>query len=394
MKTKHKMIIPVLIGTWLTAIFILHGCAPKVRPAESLLDTPEHHVQSGMKLLKQGKYDTAMREFELAKGLDPEFSGAYVGSGLVLGHKGDFKQGIEDMDKAVDLAKTKEEKVDANVGLIRLYSLGRESVHKDWLKKAKGAYEDAIDEIPESAAAHYYMGEAYKGALNFDMASQLFKKVLDINDTYVVEANDAWKLIQRAQRAAPGTMIGKKIALVDEITRADIAALFIQELKIDVVFAKRTKKEFDTKFKSPERNFITEQVVKTPAALDIADHVLKTDIEAVMEHGIKGLEPYPDHTFKPDQKIARAEYAIMIEDILIKATGDEELATKHIGGPSPFPDLRNDLPYYNAVMVCTTRGIMETKDIATGEFDPMGSVSGSDALLIIRRLESVINPLK
>jgi tetratricopeptide (TPR) repeat protein len=384
------MIIAALMGVWLAAIFSLQGCAPKVRAPESLLDTPEHHVQSGMKLLKLGRYDNAMREFELAKELDPEFSGAYVGSGLVFGHKGDFKQGIEHMKKAVDLAKTKEEKVDANVGLIRLYSLGKESAHKKWLKKAKGAYEDAIDLRPESSAAHYYMGKAYKGALNFEKASQLFKKVLDINKTYVVEANDAWKLIQRIQRAAPGTMIGKKIALVDQISRADVAALFIQELKIDELFAKRTRKDFDTKFKSPEKEFVTERLVKTQAAVDIADHVLRTDIEAVMEHGIKGIEPYPDHTFKPDQKIARAEYAIMIEDILIKATGDEKLATEFIGGASPFPDLRSDLPYYNAVMVCTTRGIMETKDLATGEFDPMGSVSGADALLMIRKLESVI----
>ncbi|MBW1795215.1 MAG: hypothetical protein JRJ38_12440 [Deltaproteobacteria bacterium] len=392
MKTKHKMIVVALIGVWLTAIFFFQGCAPRVRAPESLMDTPEHHVQSGMKLLKLGRYDSAMREFDLAKELDPEFSGAYVGSGLVLGYKGEFKQGLEDMEKALDLARTKGEKVDANVGLIRLYSLGKKSAHKKWLKKAKGAYEDAIDLQPESSAAHYYMGEAYKGALNFEKASQLFKKVLDINKTYVVEANDAWKLIQKIQRAAPGTMIGKKIALVDQITRADIAALFIQELKIDELFAKRTRKEFDTKFKSPEKEFVTEQLVKTQAAVDIGDHVLRTDIEAVMEHGIKGIEPYPDHTFKPDQKIGRAEYAIMIEDILIKATGDEELATKFIGGSSPFPDLRSDLPYYNAVMVCTTRGIMETRDMTTGEFDPMGSVSGADALLIIRRLQSVINP--
>jgi hypothetical protein len=72
-------------------------------------------------------------------------------------------------------------------------------------------------------------------------------------------------------------------------------------------------------------------------------------------------------------------------------TGDQKVATKFIGSPSPFPDLRSDLPYYNAVMVSTTRGIMETKDMATGEFDSMGSVSGADALLIIRRLGAVIN---
>ena len=389
-KTKHKVIVLVVTGIWLAAFFSLQGCAPKVRAPESLLDTPEHHVQSGMKLLKLGKYDDAMREFDLAKGLDPKFSGAYVGSGLVLGHKGDFKQGIEDMKKALGLGETKKEKVDANVGLIRLYLLGKGSAHRKWLKKAKGAFEDAIDLAPESSAAHYYMGECYKEALDFEMASQMFKKVLDINDRYVVEANDAWKLLQKIQRAAPGTMIGKKIALVDQITRADIAALFIQELNIDEIFA--NKKVFDTSFKSPEKSFETEQIVKTAPALDIADHVLRTDIEAVMGLGIKGLEPYPNHTFKPDEKIARAEYAMMIEDILIKVTKDPKVATKFIGSPSPFPDLRSDLPYYNAVMVSTTRGIMETKDMTTGEFDPMGSVSGADALLIIRKLGAVINP--
>ena len=100
-KTKHKTIVLVLTGIWLIAIFSLQGCAPKVRAPESLLDTPEHHVQNGMKLLKLGKYDDAMREFELAKELDPKFSGAYVGSGLVFGYKGGFKEGIQDMDKAV-----------------------------------------------------------------------------------------------------------------------------------------------------------------------------------------------------------------------------------------------------------------------------------------------------
>jgi tetratricopeptide (TPR) repeat protein len=388
MGTKHKMIIAALVGVLLTAIFFLQGCAPKVRAPESVLDTPEHHVQSGMKLLGLGRYDDAMREFNLAKELDPKYSGAYVGSGLVFGNMGDFKRGLEDMEKAVDLSKTKEQKVDAKVGLIRLYLLGKDSAHKNWLKKARAAYEDAIDALPESSAAHYYMGEAYKDALDFEKASQLFEKVLDIKGSYMVEANDAWKVIQKIQRAAPGTMIGKKIALVDQITRADVAALFIQELKLDEIFAK--KKEFDTRFKSPEKEFVTQEVLKTPPALDIADHVLRADVEAVIERGIRGLEPSPDHRFEPDKKIARAEYAIMIEDILIKATGDEKLATKFIGSASPFPDLRDDLPYYNAVMVCTTRGIMETKDLATGEFDPMGSVSGADALLIIRKLESLL----
>ena len=203
MRAGYRMMVLLLTGVCLAAIFLPAGCAPKIRFSEGVLDTPEHHVQSGMKLLRLGKYDDAMREFELVKELAP-FSGAYVGSGLVLGNRGDFKLGIEDMKKAIGLAKTKGDKVDANVGLIRLYLLGKESAHKDWLKKAEAAYETAISFLPESSSAHYYMGEAYKEALNFEKASRLFKKVLDINNGYVVEANNAWKLIRKIQRATPG----------------------------------------------------------------------------------------------------------------------------------------------------------------------------------------------
>jgi len=38
-------------------------------------------------------------------------------------------------------------------------------------------------------------------------------------------------------------------------------------------------------------------------------------------------------------------------------------------------------------MVMTSRGVMEAKDLSTGEFAPNGTVSGADALLIIRKLK-------
>ncbi|MBU1162696.1 MAG: S-layer homology domain-containing protein, partial [Proteobacteria bacterium] len=55
---------------------------------------------------------------------------------------------------------------------------------------------------------------------------------------------------------------------------------------------------------------------------------------------------------------------------------------------SPFTDLRNDLPYFNAVILCTTRGIMVAKDLISGEFDAMGDVSGAEALLSLRVLRT------
>jgi len=107
-----------LLG-FISFILITGGCAPKARPPVSILDTPEHHVFSGMKLLESCKLLDAEREFNLAKELDPKYSPAYIGLGLGLGYKGDFKSAFKTMSRAKRLAETKEEKTSAYVGFIR-----------------------------------------------------------------------------------------------------------------------------------------------------------------------------------------------------------------------------------------------------------------------------------
>ena len=363
---------------------MITSCAKPPRKPEAALDTPEHHVFSGNKLLEKGDYAGAQREFELAIQLDKKYSPAYVGMGLVFAYQKNFEKAYENMKKAKSLAQKPDDKVNAHVGMIRLYSLERK---EKWINKAEDEFEDAIKINPKSSAAFFYMGKAYKFAFNFDKAGEMFKKVLDINDKYLVEADNEWKVVQKIQRAAPGSLIGKKIALIEEITRADVAALFVQELLLEKLYEKRTPKRFDTSFQAPVKKFEADRIVKAEAATDVQNHVLRTDIVTIMRLGVRGLEPSPDHKFFHNEKITRAAYALMIEDILIKVSGDEKLATKFIGSKSPFPDLRNDLPYFNAVMVMTSRGVMEAKDLSTGEFSPMGTVSGADALLIIRKLK-------
>jgi len=382
--TKTHLVDWVLLSVLILSLLFIGACGSKPRRAVSALDTPDHHVFSGMRLLDKGKYVDAKREFTLAAELAPESSPAYTGLGLVYSHEGNFEDAYANAKKGKSYAKTKDEKVNALIGFVRIYSMERKD---DWLDDAEDNFEDAIDINAKSSAAYYYMGEAYKLAYEFDKAGEMFKKVLDINDKYLIEANNHWELVQKIQRAAPGSLIGKKIALIDKLTRADMAALFIQELELEKLYEKRSSKRFDTSYRPPSKVFAADRIEKVEVATDISNHVLRTDIKTVLEIGVKGLEPYPDHTFLPDELITRASYAIMVEDVLIKISGDQELATKYIATTSPFPDLRSDLPYFNAVMVTTTRGIMEAKDLTTGEFAPMNPVSGADGLLIIRKLK-------
>ncbi len=366
-----------------TAILLLISCGPKARVPTSQLDTPEHHTYTGLRLLDQAKYADAQREFELATSLDPKYSKAYTGIALVKTATGDFAAAWENLKMGWKYAKADDEKLFVYVSRIRYYTYSK--VDKKWLDLAKDEFDNAILTDAKHAPAYYFMGLAYKAGLEFDLAGRMFAKVLDLKTDYISEADVQWNLIQKIQRAMPGTINGKIIAIVDRITRADAAALFLEEMKIDVLYKKRTIKTFDTSFKDPEKAAAAGPAKIT--AKDIADHPLRADIEGILEIGVRGLENYPDGNFHPAEIITRAAYAMMLEDILIKVTGDNSLATKFIGSTSPFPDLRADLPYFNAIMVVTSRGIMEAKDMTSGEFAPLNPVPGVDALLIIRKIK-------
>lgn len=381
---KYKTVILVLLSISLLFVF---SCGPKPVAPKAALDTPEHHVSNGNKLLKANKIEDAFKEFNRAKDLNPKFSPAYVGLGLVYGLRNDFENGFKSLKKAAKYSKGKPQELAVLIGNMRLYIMGQTKIHKKWLQKVNHLYVKAKRNAPKAPEPYFYMGLAYKHAFEFRKAAREFTKVLDINKGFVEAADKEYAVIQKIERAMPGSSVGKQIAILDQIARADAAALFIQELKVDELFKKRAPKKFDTAFKSPEKKVESSQSAKTAPAIDIDDHVLKTDIDAVIEIGINGLQPYPDHTFQPDKMINRAEFAMMLEDIIVKITRDEGLATQFVGNNSPFPDLRNDLPFFNAVMVATTRGVMQVKDAGTGEFAPRGLVSGADALLSIRTLK-------
>jgi hypothetical protein len=372
---------------------LLVSCGPKAQQPLSRLDTPEHHAFTGIRLLNQEKFADAGREFELALRLEPDYAKAHTGAALVKAYQGDFPGARQSVEQARKHVRDDQEKVFVLVGSIRVDLLSRAAclqigakcaADDDWLENAKDAFDKAVAIDPKAAEAYYFMGECYLAALDLKSAGRMFSRVLDLNADRVGEADARWKLVQKIQRALPGTATGRRIALLERMTRADAAALFMEELKIDVLYARRMAKAFNTAFKDPQGARAAALSPSVPT--DIAAHPLRADIEGIIRIGTRGLEVYPDGTFRPEEAVDRASFAMMIEDILVKVTGDGALATRFIGSPSPFPDLRADLPYFNAVMVVTSRGIMESRDLMTGAFAPLQPVGGADALLVIRKL--------
>jgi len=395
----HQKIIRTLISLFILCVivFFLISCWPKVRVAVNQLDTPGHHTFTGLKLLDQEKYADAKREFEMATQLDAKYSKAYTGMALVNIYTSNFNAASDNLALGLKNAKDTDEKLFVNVGKIRYYTLSKSD--KKWLELAKNQFDEAVVTDPKQTPAYYFMGLAYKEALEFNLSGQMFAKVIQLKTDHMADADAQLKFLQKVQLAMPATETGKKIALVERITRADAAAIFMEELKIKDLYNKPTPKVLDTPLKETEKvSTEVKETEKVPIdapppvpvkllAKDIADHPLKTDIEGILEIGVHGLENDPKGNFNPGEVLSRGEYAMMLEDILIKLTGEKDLAARYVNSKSLFPDVPADMPYFNAIIAVTSRGIMEAKNTKTGEFLPLKPVTGVDALLIIRKLK-------
>jgi hypothetical protein len=395
----RTLIFPFIICT---AVLSLISCGPKARIAVSQLDTPGHHTFTGLKLLDLEKYPDARREFSMAIELNKNYSKAYTGLALVNIFTGKFDTAAENLTLGLKNAKTDDEKLFVNVARIRYYTSNKSE--QKWLESAKSQFDEAVVIDSKHTPAYYFMGLAYKEGLQFNQAVEMFSKVVQLKTDHVADADAQLKFLQKIQLARPATEAGKRIALVERITRADTAALFMEEVKIKELFKKPEVKVTETPSKEAVKD--TDKVADTtlkevrkvlaevlapapvkPPANDIADHPFRKDIEGVLETGVRGLENDPKSNFNPNEVISRGEFAIMLEDILMKLTGEKDLAARYVSSKSLFPDVPADMPYFNAIISVASREIMEAKNVKTGEFAPLKPLSGVEALLIIRKLK-------
>lgn len=395
-----------LILLLLIGVFI-YGCAGKeVAKCTSPEDNPEHHWLTGMKAVEENKPDLALEKFQRALYCDEEFSKAYSGLAIAKAEKAKLIKDKEfrkveqeriknDLAISRKKAKTPEDEFNYYVAKIRVCT-ALKTCSIDEIEKA---YFDAIDlKLNEEKltyyqakqAADYFTGVAYLEAFYFEKAKDRFRAVLNSKKAskWHEKADRAWKKADKIVRAMAGATVGdvgKKISLQDSITRADLAALLVDELNIEKVFAGKIPVKSQIEKMKPEF---------TPA--DTLNNPFKQEILTVLKWKIRGLEPIYDeavkaYLFKPDQVVKRAEMALILEDVLMKITGDEKIATAFLGHEkSPFPDVRPTSPVYNAVMNMTTRGIMEAEEIS-GEFKPDAPVTGSDAILAIRMIKQKLN---
>ncbi len=386
------------------SLFLIWSCAKKKRVGISPEDNPKHHYLMGMNLIEKGDISGAANHFDRALYLDEEYSPALAGKALIFAiyaskykdkahAEVDIEKALKYLKKAKKNTENDSEKFIYHVTAIRVYYNGRP---KGWLEDAEDHYEDALgldkvreEELPyyqTKAAAHYFMGYAYYKAYEFRKAESALSKVISSKPgKWHDRADTLYKKVQKIVRAMGQytlTDVAKKIAVKDKVTKGDVAALLVDELHLDKFMAGRIV----IKSNLPKAAFV-------PA--DVLNHPFKEEIITVVKWNIRGLQPQYDKTtraylFKPQEPITRKELAFILEDLLIKLTGDEKIATAYFGTEkSPFPDVPVNSAWFNAIMNCTTRGLMEPD--LSGEFRPNDYVDGAELILALMKLRNVMN---
>ncbi len=386
-------------------VLFLASCAPKsVLEPVSEEDNPAHHYLMGMELIDQGQTIEAAARFERALQLEPAYPPALAGKALVTamtvetqvdGEHGAvaLKQALELIEEAEDEADGDTQEFCIQVTAIRVYTHAKP---KKWLDNAQDAYDAAtslkavnVAELPyyrALEAADYFMGRAAYKAFQFRDAEDLLSRVTQAPPgRWHQPASALFKKVHKIVRAMANytlTDVAKRIAIKDEVVRVDVAALLVDEMRLDRLMAGR----IPVPGSKPKNSFV-------PA--DIIDNPFKAEVLTATAWGLRGLEPQYDETtkaflFHPNEPVKRKELAFILEDLLAKITGDETLPTKYYGQKnSQYPDVSPSSSCFNAVVNVVSRNLMETE--LSGAFRPEEVADGAELLLAVMRLRDAMN---
>jgi tetratricopeptide (TPR) repeat protein len=360
------LILAILFG-------LLSACGPRYGGYPySVLGTPEQHVFNGFAFLRKERLADAQREFDQALLLDPKSSPAFRGMGLTYGMKGEFSRAFDEMGRARAYGKDLLDQALAEVGMMSLYRMEKKD---GWLIRVEEGFSRAVSLVGQLPEAYLELGVAYKYAYRFQEAEESFNEVLKINTFLLFEAGEELDLLRKIEKAGPGSAFGKELVLKKSITRGETAGLIGRETRLVESLTRKTGPGGEASSKA--------QAPAVPA--DVMHHPMKADILAVLGLNIRGLGTLYDGSFGVDQTMTRAAFATVMADVLIRAAGKPELYQKYAGINSPFLDVRGNSPYFSSVLICSEwAGIMGGW---SGYFHPMETISGVDALLVLRQAE-------
>ena len=358
MAMKKMLNTVILLG-----FVFLGSCGHKGSLLKTRVSSPTHHVEVGTVFLEKGKISEAQRQFLLALEEDPGLVKAYVGLALVKAYQKDQNAAWVKIEEAKKMVKTDDDKIDVYKGEIHLVYL---LFTPKMLPKAEKAFKQIMNLRPGDASACFYMALVYEKAFLFDKAISLLDRVLKTENPFVLKAYNEIDKIAKIKKAQPITDIGKEIGLKDIITKADMAALLVHELHLPQLIEVSSD------------NLLT--------AKDVLGERFAKEILAIIPLKIRELSATVDGYFDPQQKLTKASFCEIFQDILVRVTGNKQLRNRFQRVRSPYKDLDPKTPYYNACILGLVKGFVLPQDRPNKIFGTLSPVSGAEVLLALKRL--------
>ena len=388
-RTRHHTLLFII-----SIVVLFSGCAgQKAQLAQNTaqisetsvgpMDSPDYLYGSGRRLLDAGDTKGAVAFFEQALAADNTHTAAMIGMTDVALVNRDLEQSVYWGKRAVKMAATDTERRDAGTALMKVYG----TLHPDgWMGKMTALWKDIreIDDQPEAAAM--IMGKAYQETGDYLQAIVCYRQVIDWHGGQTAEADQAMDGLFRQLRAEPGSPVGRSVSRLETVTRGDLCALIIEELKLPEYLDSKVSKKYNARFVTPQQYVESKATPSHPS--DVVGSRYEVNITQVLNFAVRGLEPFPDGGFYPDLPVNRAAFAMTMEDILSRIKNEPLLTTAFVGSRSPFPDVSPDHFAFNAMVVCTTRNFLAAD--LDGSFRPDEPVSGAESLIGIRRLKEEI----
>ncbi len=359
------------IVTYLLFLAFVAGCAVS-RPVRNI-ESPEHHINNGYAFLHRGMTPEAEDEFKAALEGSPQFGPAYAGLAIIRARQGHYLLAYHLLNQARTYGSGNKELSLVEVAALRV---SLEEKKKGWLEDALAAFNRACRLDPDSMQPYYFLGLAYKESYNFQDAERMFQRATEMPGPYYGDALREAGLMRTIRLYPPQTMIGRKVAAEPRVSRAETAAVLVEEFGLE------------SWVKVPKGG----EVSFPEGSLD--DHPFRPAVELVVKSGVAEPEMFAGGPYRPDDPITRIELAAIIQNIIIRATGMQDIAAMYLNRRSPFSDVPTVSPCFNAVMLSATWGIMTTQVSNQEQFDPLGPESGPGMLKTLYRLKEKIEQLK
>ncbi len=371
-KRKRGASAMILAPLFLLAALLL---APPPAAAASAADKmAAKQVSTGNEALKAGEVAKASAAFDRALVLSPEYIDAFLGQIAVALSRREYDLGFSLLERGMKLAM-RQEQLPFLPLLVRLHT-GRKA--EGWYREVNELYYSAMKTHMEADVDPDFRLACGVAALEAGETSTAIKHLRVALNKKGDHAREADRMLVRAQtvlRADLGTSQIKAIAGRGAITRRDIVVLLFEEFelpkflpKIDLTAPRGDEKASD-------------------GSTDYGDEKMANWIRAMHRLGLREFS-IKEGRFRPDDLVTREEFAMLLEDLIIRRYGDRGLGRRFIGSESPYTDLPKTRASFNAMTTAISRGLM-TADIE-GHADPTGAISGADAVIALRNLRGLV----